>query len=156
MQISYTEFHPNKTNNVDGINRSSFTPLSKDGFRCANFHKSRSCSMILYEIFLYWILSQSEKCVHNKTKFILCSTAKYSFHCTIFTSLTHAQRHYIEIFYTKFHPLWRNMKITSINLFLHLNKIWLSLNLLSENSLLTDNVLYRIPVSNFTKMWQVV
>lgn len=141
---------------MEGINRISFSPPSKHCFRCANSHKSRSCSVILSEIFCTEFFPNQKNVYKIQTKFLLCSTAMYIFHCTTFTSLTNAQQHYIEIFYTKFHPLWRNTKITSINLFISLNKIWPSLNQLSGNSLLTDNVLYRILNSDFTKTWQVV
>jgi len=95
VQISYNEFHPSKTNNVEGINRNSFTPLSKNGFHCTNFHKSHSCSMILSEIFCTEFFPNQKNVYKIQTKFTLCSTAKYAFHCTIFTSLTNAQRHYI-------------------------------------------------------------
>jgi len=76
VQISYNEFHPNKTNNVEDIHRNSFTPLSKDGFHCANFHKSRSCSMILSEIFCTEFFPSQKNVYKIQTKLILCSTAK--------------------------------------------------------------------------------
>jgi hypothetical protein len=51
--IIYESLVPNRATNVQTIDRSSFTPLNKYEFRCADFHEAHHKSIYVYDHLLY-------------------------------------------------------------------------------------------------------
>lgn len=69
----------------------------------------------------------------------------------ISTELVTAQRHYVKIAYSQFHPnRSRNTESEGTNSFTPISNVWLSLRRFSRNSFLLDTCLSGTPIQNFT------
>jgi hypothetical protein len=119
VQISYTEFHKNRTINGKGMDRNSFTLPSKVWRSLYRFWRNFT-HVVTDLIHVGWkILKIRGKSLNTTPLTKVCP-----FNVTIFTKLTTAQRHCAGNFYSEFYPYWsENIASVRRNPFYALSKV---------------------------------
>lgn len=127
MCKSHTNFHPEWTTNMDYRQKFVFSPQIQHYSQCAEVHITHTHSI---HFFGHILPKFDKKCTKYSNR--LLTNAWLSGH--IFKNQT-AQQHYVEYFYTEFHPNWsRNIKSIGRKSFIALVNVQPSLSWVSQNS----------------------